>query len=57
MPYGKWPKDFPCGTVVKNLSCRAGDMGLILGQGTRIPHPTEQLSLDTTGALTCTTKV
>ena len=54
MPYSKLPKDFPGGTVVKNLSCRAGDMGLILGQGTRIPHPTEQLSLYTaTGALTC----
>ena len=30
--------------MIKNPSCNAGDMGLIPGQGTRIPHATEQLS-------------
>jgi len=29
--------DFPGGPVVKNLPCNAGDMGSILGQGTKIP--------------------
>ena len=29
--------------VVKNPSCNAGDMGLIPGQGTKIPHAEEQL--------------
>ena len=31
-------RDFPDGPVVKNLPCSAGDMGSILGQGTKIPH-------------------
>ena len=30
--------------MVKNLSCNAGDMGSILGQGSKIPHAMEQLS-------------
>ena len=30
-------QDFPGGPVVKNLPCNAGDMGSILGQGTKIP--------------------
>ena len=30
--------DFPGGALVKNLPCNAGDMGLILGQGTDIPN-------------------
>ena len=30
--------------MVKNPPSIAGDMGLILGQGTKIPHATEQLS-------------
>ena len=30
--------DFPHGPVVKNLSCNTGDVGLILGQGTKMPH-------------------
>ena len=30
--------DFPGGPVVKNLSSNAGDVGLISGQGTKIPH-------------------
>ena len=29
---------FPGGPLVKNLPCNAGDMGLILGQGTNIPN-------------------
>ena len=37
--------DFPGGLVVKNPSFNAGDMGLIPGQGTKIPHVLEQLSL------------
>ena len=37
--------DFPGGPVVKNLACKAGDRGLIPGQGTKIPHAAEQLSL------------
>ena len=30
--------DFPGGPVVNNLACNAGDVGLIPGQGTKIPH-------------------
>ena len=30
--------DFPGGPVVKNLSAHTGDMGLIPGPGTKIPH-------------------
>ena len=32
--------DFPSGPV-KNLLCNAGDVGLIPGQGTKIPHAVE----------------
>ena len=31
-------RDFSGNPAVKNLSCNAGDMGSILGQGTKIPH-------------------
>ena len=31
-------RDFLGGTVVKNSPCNAGDMDLIPGQGTKIPH-------------------
>ena len=34
--------------MVKNLTCDAGDAGLIPGWGTKIPHATELLSLCTT---------
>ena len=37
--------DFPGGLVVKNPSFNAGDMGLIPGWGTKIPHVSEELSL------------
>ena len=37
-------RDFPGGPVVKNLPYNAGDMGLIPGQGTKIPHAAGQLS-------------
>ena len=37
-------KDFPGGPVVKNLPYNAGDVGLIPGQGTKIPHAVGQLS-------------
>ena len=40
---GFW--DFPVSPVVKNLPCNAKDMGSTPGQGTKIPHATEQLSL------------
>ena len=37
------PWDFRRGPVVKNLPCNAGDVGLIPGQGTKIPHAVGQL--------------
>ena len=37
--------DFPGCPVVKNPPCNAGDSGLILGQGTKIPHTVKQLYL------------
>ena len=37
--------DFPGGLVVKNLPCNTGDMGLMPGQGTKIPYAVELLSL------------
>ena len=40
-------QDFPGGPVVKNLPCNAGDMGLILGWGTKSPHAAEELSPST----------
>ena len=39
--------DFPHGPV-KNLPCNTGDEGSITGQGTKIPHDSEQLSLHAT---------
>ena len=41
----RFPKDFPDGRVVKNLPCKAGDMGSIPGWGTKVPHVAKQLSL------------
>ena len=38
-------KDFSSGPVVMYTPCNAEDMGLIPGQGTKIPHAAEQLSL------------
>ena len=37
-------RDFPGGPVVKNPPCNAGDVGLIPGWGTKIPHAVRQLS-------------
>ena len=37
-------RDFPCGSVVKNLPCNAEDTGLIPGWGTKILHAAEHLS-------------
>ena len=37
-------RDFPGGPVVKNPPSNAGDVGLIPGQGTKIPHAMGQLS-------------
>ena len=36
---------FPGGPVIKNPPANAGDLGLIPGQGTKIPHALAQLSL------------
>ena len=33
--------DFPGAPVVKNLPCHAGDVGLILGQKTKLPQALE----------------
>ena len=37
-------RDFPCGTVVKNLLSNARDVGWIPGWGAEIPHATGELS-------------
>ena len=37
-------RDFPGGPVVKNPPSNAGDVGLISGRGTKIPHAAGQLS-------------
>ena len=37
--------DFPTGPILKNPPCNAEDASSIPGQGTKIPHATEQLSL------------
>ena len=44
MNFEKYPGDLPHGPVVKNLPCKAGDVGLIPGRGTKPPHAREQLS-------------
>ena len=44
----KQNRDFPGGPVVKNLPSNEGDMGLIPGQGTKIPNAAGQLSLRAT---------
>ena len=36
-------RDFPGGPVVGNPPANAGDVGLIPGPGTKIPHAAEQL--------------
>ena len=36
-------RDFPGGPVVKNPPSNAGDVGLIPGGGTKIPHAAGQL--------------
>ena len=41
-------RDFPGGPVVKNPPSSARDAGLILGQGTKIPHALGQLNPHTT---------
>ena len=40
-------RDFPGGPVVKNLLCNAVDVDSIPGQGTKIPHASRWLSLNT----------
>ena len=43
--------------MVKNLPSNAGDMGSILGQGTKVPDASEQLSpCATTGESMCHSK-
>ena len=39
--------DFPGRSVVKNLPCKAGDMGLVPAQGTKILYATGKPSLCT----------
>ena len=46
--------DLPGGPVVKNLPCSSGGVGLIPGQGTKIPHAAEQLNQWTTTTESCT---
>ena len=46
-------EDFPGGPEVRNLPCNEGDMGLIPGWGTKIPHATEQLLSPRALELTC----
>ena len=41
-------RDFSGVQWLKNQPCNAGDMGLIPGWGTKIPHAAEQLSLHST---------
>ena len=41
-------RDFPGISVIKNQPANAGDMGLIPGQVTKIPHAMGQLSPHTT---------
>ena len=38
-------RDFPGGSVVKNLPSNAGDVAMIPGPETKIPHAAGQLSL------------
>ena len=40
-------RNVPGDPVLRNLHDNAGDAGLIPGQGTKIPHASEQLSLCT----------
>ena len=40
--------DFPGGPVVRYLPCNAGDVDSISGQGSKIPHAMEQISLRAT---------
>ena len=42
--YKNQVKDFPSGSVVKNLPSNAGDKGLIPGHRTEVPHAVGQLS-------------
>ena len=37
-------RDFLGVSVLTSLPCNAGNVGLILGRGTKIPHAAEQLS-------------
>lgn len=38
-------RDFPGGSAVESPPCNVGDLGLIPGQGSRIPHESEHLGL------------
>ena len=49
----KHSRNFPGGSVVKNLPANAGDMDSIPDPGTKIPHAAEQLSLCTITAKAC----
>ena len=40
----KLDRNFPGGPVVKKAACNAGDVGSVLGQGTKITHAAGQIS-------------
>ena len=44
-------RDFHGGPVVKNAPCNAGDSGLILGRGTKIPQAPEPLTTEASALL------
>ena len=48
LPLNVCSKDFPGSPVVQNLPCNAGDMGLIPGRETKMPHARKQLNLRAT---------
>ena len=45
--------NFPGSSLVENTPCNTGDMGSITGQGSRIPHVTEQGPCVPTNELMC----
>ena len=47
-------RDFPGGPVLKNPPCNSEDKGSIPGQGNKIQHATELLSLSATATEACT---
>ena len=52
----KKKKDFPGCPIVKNPPSNAGDMDLIPGQGTKIPHATGSMKATHHNPRACTTR-